>query len=250
LPQAAHYVDGNLAMAKARGLKTAVLIGDDSAFPHAIGSVVPDLAKDAGIDIAYTEYYPHSSSDYSATVLKVKSANPDLVIAASMVPDSIGLVRQLKASNVVPKMLYMAVGGSDPAFGKDVGNEADGVLATTSWSADLKTQGNDEFIRAFKAEYGNDPEYHSAASFAGLTVVGEAVLRVKALDQEKLCDTISTLKLPTVLGTFNVDPATGKQIGYQAYVQQWQGDKQVIVYPDSQAHAKLKYPLVAWDDRH
>ncbi len=250
LPQAAHYVDGVMAMAKARGLKTIVLIGDDSAFPHAIGSVVPELAKNDGLTIAYTEYYPHSSSDYSSTVLKVKGANPDVILAASMVPDSIGLVRQLKTSNVVPKMLYMAVGGSDPVFGKDVGKDADGVLATTSWSSELKTQGNADFIKAFRAEFGRDPEYHSAGSFAGLTVLGEAVQRVKAIDQEKVRDQLASMKLRTVLGTYAVDPATGKQIGYQAYVQQWQGGRQVIVYPPSEAQAKLKYPLLAWNDRH
>jgi branched-chain amino acid transport system substrate-binding protein len=248
LPLAVHYVDGVIAMAKAHGLKTAVLVGEDTPFPHAIGSAVPDLVKNAGTNLLFTEYYPHNASDFSALAQKIKGANPDLLLAASFVPDSIALLRQLKQSNVTPKMLYEAIGGSDPVFGPNTGKDADGVLSSTAWSADLKTQGNAEFVKAFQAEYHRAPDYHSASAYAGLAVLAEAVKRASALDQEKIRAQMATLKIPTVMGTYNVD-ATGKQTGYQSLVQQWQGGKQVVIYPQSLAQGALKFPLVAWSAR-
>jgi branched-chain amino acid transport system substrate-binding protein len=248
LPLAVHYVDGVVALAKARGLKTVALVGEDTPFPHAIGSAVPDLVKNAGMQLVYTEFYPHNASDFSAMAQKIKNANADLVLAASFVPDSIGLLRALKQANVTPKMLYEAIGGSDPAFGPAAGKDADGILSSTAWSADLKTQGNTAFVKAFEAEYHRAPDYHSASAYAGLTVLAEAVKRAGALDQEKIRAQMASLKLPTVMGTYSVD-ATGKQTGYEALVQQWQGGKQVVIHPNGLAQGQLKFPLVAWNAR-
>ncbi|HZO95123.1 MAG TPA: amino acid ABC transporter substrate-binding protein [Candidatus Baltobacteraceae bacterium] len=248
LPQAVHYVDGVMAMAKARALKTVALVGEDTPFPHAIGSAVPELAKSDGMTVVLTEYYPHNTSDFSALVQKIKAANPDVLLAASFVPDSIALLRQLKQADVAPKMVYEAIGGSDPAFGPAAGKDADGVLSSTAWSADLKTPGNGEFVKSFTAEYGRAPDYHSASSFAGLTVLAEAVKRAGGLDQEKIREQLASMKMETLFGQYSVDPS-GKQVGYQAYAQQWQGGRQVIVYPESHAQGKLKFPFASWRGR-
>ncbi len=248
LPLAVHYVEGVLAMAKARGLKTVAMVGEDTPFPHAIASAVPDLVKQNGMTLVFSEFYPHNTNDFAALVQKIKSANADVVLAGSFVPDSIGLLRALKQANVTPKMLYEAIGGSDPVFGPSAGKDADGVLASTAWSPDLQTTGNSDFVKSFQAEYKRNPDYHSASAYAGLAVLAEAVKRAGAIDQEKIRDQMASLKLPTVMGTYTVD-ATGKQTGYQALVQQWQSDKQVVVYPSAHAQGALKFPLVAWSAR-
>jgi len=249
LPVAVRYVEGVLAMAKDKGYKTVAFIGEDSPFPHAIASAVPDLAKKYGLSVVYTEFYPPNNSDFSATVQKVKAANPDVVLAGAFVPDSIGITRGLKQVNFAPKMLYEAIGGSDPAFGAAVGADADGVMATTAWSAGLKTAGNAEFVKAFIAKYNRPSDYHSASAYAGLDVMAEAVKRAGGINQDKIVANLGSLTMPTILGTYKVDPATGIQTGYEAYVLQWQGGKQVLIYPQSHAQAKPLIPLAGWQGR-
>jgi branched-chain amino acid transport system substrate-binding protein len=55
--------------------------------------------------------------------------------------------------------------------------------------------------------------------------------------------------MPTLLGTYKVEPATGLQIGYQAYVLQWQGAKQPLIYPPDRAQAKPLVPVPSWQGR-
>ena len=249
LPVAVRYVDGVLAMAKEKGYKTVAFVGEDSPFPHAIESAVPDLAKKYGLSVVYSEFYPPNNSDFSATVQKVKAAAPDVVLAGSFVPDSIGIVRGLKQVNFAPKILYEAIGGSDPSFGPAVGADAEGVMATTAWSSTLKTPGNAEFVKAFTAKYNRPPDYHSASAYAGLAVMAEAVKRAGGIDQEKIVQNLGSLSMPTLLGTYKVDPATGIQTGYEAYVLQWQGGKQPLIYPSERAQAKAVMPLASWQGR-
>lgn len=249
LPAAVHYVDGVMDMAKAKGYKTVAVVGEDSAFPHAIAAAVPDLAKKDGMTVVYTEFYPPNNSDFSSLVQKIKAANPDVVLAGAFVPDSIGIVRGLKQVNFAPKILYEAIGGSDPAFSPAVGADAEGVMATTAWSATLKTSGNDAFVRAFIAKFNRPPDYHSASAYSGLMVLAEAVKRAGSIDQEKIIANLYTITLPTLLGTYKVEAGTGLQIGYQAYVLQWQGGKQPLIYPADRAQAKPVVPLAAWQGR-
>ncbi len=249
LPAAVHYVDGVLALAKARGYKTVAFVGEDTPFPHAIESGVGDTIKRNGLTQIYSEFYPPNTSDFSALVQKLKAANPDVVLAGSFVPDAIGITRGLKQVNFAPKMLYEAIGASDPAFAPAVGGDAEGIMASTAWSASLKTPGNDAFTKNFTAKYNHAPDYHSASAFAALTVVAEAVKRAGGLDQAKIVANLRTLSMPTLLGTYRVDPQTGLQTGYQSYVLQWQKGKEPIVFPADRAQAKPVMPLPSWQGR-
>ena len=249
LPAAVRYVDGVIAMAKDKKLKTIAFIGEDSPFPHAIASGIADLAKRNDMTVVFSEYYPPNSTDFSSLVQKIKAANPDVVLGGSFVPDSIAITRGLKQVNFAPKILYEAIGGSDPAFAPSVGTDAEGVMATTAWSATLKTPGNDAFTKNFTAKYNRPPDYHSASAYSGLIVLGEAVKRAGAIDQEKIIANLGSISMTTLLGTYKVEPGTGLQIGYQAYVLQWQGGKQPLIYPADRAQAKPMIPLPAWQGR-
>jgi branched-chain amino acid transport system substrate-binding protein len=249
LPAAVHYVDGVIAMAKEKNLKTIAFVGEDSPFPHAIASGIADVAARAGLSVVFTEYYPPNSTDFSALVQKIKAANPDVVLGGAFVPDSIALTRGLKQVNFAPKILYLAIGGSDPAFFPAVGPDSEGVMASTAWSPTLKTPGNDAFTRDFTAKFGRPPDYHSASAYSGLMVLAEAVRRAGAIDQDKIVANLSAISMPTLLGTYKVEPGTGLQVGYQAYVLQWQSGKQPLIYPSERAQAKPRIPMPAWQGR-
>jgi branched-chain amino acid transport system substrate-binding protein len=246
IAQSTHYVEGVIALAKANGYKRIAVTGEDSAFPRSIAGALPDLAKAAGLDIVYSELYPHNASDYSAVTQKIKQANADALFSISYFPDAIGMLRALKSANVPLKLVYFAVGPSEPNFGKEAGKDADGVLATTNWSANLKTPNNGEFARDFAATYHSAPDYHAAANYSALEVLGAAIARVKSLDQEKLRDQFANTKMQTVMGSYEVDPATGLQLGYTSLTLQWQGGKQYIVAPPAMAERKPIAPFPAW----
>ncbi len=88
-----------------------------------------------------------------------------------------------------------------------------------------------------------------ASNFAAMTVLGAAIARNASLDREKLRQTLATIVVPTVTGTYKVDPRNGIQMGYTSNVFQWQNGKQVILYPGNVAQGKAKLPFPSWSGR-
>jgi len=246
---AADYVSGPMEIAKEHGYKTIAVTGEDTLFPRSVVAGVEDQAKKLGMTVVFNQLYPHNASDYSAIVQKMKEANPDIVLSASYLPDSVGLLRAMKQANFAPKLVYLGVGPTELSFGTQNGKDADGVMGTGNWSAELKTQGNADFVKAFEATFGRPPDYHAASNYAALEVLGEAVKRAGSLDLDKIRDQLATLTMPTVMGSYRVDPKTGIQQGYRSLVLQWENGKQYVVYPKQLAQRAPNVPFAAWASR-
>ena len=239
------YVAGALAIAKQNGFKKVALTGEDTAFPRSIAVAVPDLAKEAGLDIVFNELYPHNASDYTAIVQKIKAASPDAVLGISYFPDAVGILRALKQAGVTPKELFFTIGPAEPNFFKEVGNDANGVLFASNWWKNLPTQGNPEFVKAFNAQFGKDPDYHSAQNFASLQVLGDAVQSAGGVGSnynDKIRESLATKQVKTVCGTYHVD-ANGIQQGYTSLTLQWQSGNQFVVWPSEYSQKKLLSPF-------
>lgn len=235
------YVYGAIQIAKQYGYKRVALTGEDTAFPRSIAAAVPDMAKAAGLELVFSELYPHNASDYTAIVQKIKQSNPDVVLAIAYFPDSVGILRALKQANVTPKELFFTIGPAEPNFSKEIGADASGVLFSSNWSPELKTQGNVEFTKSFQATYGVPADYHAAQNYAALQVLGAAIASVKSLDNDKIRDFMGSHEVETVCGTYKVD-ANGQQTGYDSLIEQWQNGKQLVVFPAKFAQAKILTP--------
>lgn len=244
------YLYGMLSIAHDRGYKKLAVVGGDTAFPHALTNAVPEIARGFGQSVVYQEFYPGNASDLSSVVQKLRAANPDVLLAMAFPTDSVALLRNMKQANWSPPIVYEAIGPSDPLFEKNVGKDGDGVFTVTAWNDANPTAENKAFITAYRNEFHKAAEYHGAASYAALQVLAAAATKAGGFDKDKLRSALATITLPTLLGTWRVDPRTGIQLGYTSYIEQWQNGKQVVVYPRSAAQAKPpKIPFAAWNTR-
>ncbi len=245
--QAGRYMLGALALAKANGYKTLAMLAEDTAFPKAVSEEVVKAAPEYGIKIVFNETYPKGSSDFSALLTRVKQLDPDIVFANSYLPDSQGIIRQCGEQRVNAKMFAVAVGAAEPQFG-NLGSTANYIFGATQWADNMKTKGNAEFVKAYKAMFGRSPDYHSAANFGTMQVLEAAVKQAGSLDQDKIAAAISKTDMDTVYGHFKVD-ARGVQVGYASALLQWQNGKQVVVWPDAVQQAKPILPTPPWSKR-
>jgi branched-chain amino acid transport system substrate-binding protein len=243
------YLFGVLSIAHDRGFKRLAVIGGDIAFAHSLANAVPEIARGFGQAVVHQEFYPGNASDFSSVVEKVRAANPDVVLAMSFPNDSVGVLRQLKVANYAPKMFYEAIGASDPLFVKNLGGDVEGTYSSVSWNIAAKDPANVAFMRTYQAEYNRAPDYHAAANFACMQVVAAALRKAGRVDQEKLRDAYASMQVPTILGSYHVDPRTGIQIGYISYIIQWQHGKQIVVYPSNVADGKPVVPFPSWSGR-
>ncbi len=242
------YLYGLLSIAHDHGFKKLAVIGGDTAFPHSLANATPEVMRGFGQGIVYQEYYPGNASDFSSVVEKVRSSGAEVVLAMAFPTDSLGLIRQLKQSNFAPKMFYEAVGASDPLFVKSVGRDCDGTFSAVAWNFSAKTPENERFVRDYREMFKRDPDYHAASNYSAIALYAEAIKRAGSLDQEKIRDAFSTMRVHTLLGNYRVNEQ-GIQLGYTSFIVQWQKGRQVIVYPGNAPGAgKPIVPFPSWSD--
>jgi branched-chain amino acid transport system substrate-binding protein len=257
------YLEGLIDMAARRGLRTVALVHEDTLFPRASAQGAAEFAKKKGLQVALVAAYPQGTTDLSAILAKIRTANPDVVGAATYFEDAVAITRQLKASSISPKMFGVTVGGDLPKFYEVLGRDAEFVYGAAQWEPELVTllragelipvarryPGAREFVEAHKREFpGADLSYHTAQGYGACQVFVEAVKRAGSLEGEKVRAAILNMNLNTVYGGFKVD-RDGVQIAHSMLTFQWQDGKKVIVWPDELAPGKPRFPTPPWSQR-
>ena len=246
---AENYLDGLIDMAAKRGLKTVAIIHEDTLFPKASAAGTVEAAKKKGMQVVLQEAYPKGNTDFSALLVKIKAANPDVIAAGTYFDDAVAITRQMKELNVNPKMFGLTVGGDLPEFYDLLKQNAEYVYGSTQWDESLPYPGQKEFLAAYKAKFkGQEPSYHTAAGYAGCLIYAEAVKKAGTLDADKVREQLLKMEIKTAFGEYKVEP-DGFQIAHKMVMLQWQDGKRVIVWPDDLSNGKPRYPTPEWGKR-
>ena len=245
---AENYLDGLIDMAAKRGLKTVAIINEDTLFPKASAAGTAEAAKKRGMQVVLQEAYPKGNTDFSALLVKIKAANPDVIAAGTYFDDAVAITRQMKELNVNPKMFGLTVGGDLPEFYDLLKQNAEYVYGSTQWDESLPYPGQKEFLAAYTKKFKHEPSYHAAAGYAGCLIYGEAVKRAGTLDADKVREQLLKMEIKTAFGDYKVD-ADGFQVAHKMVMLQWQDGKRVVVWPDDLAGGKARYPTPEWGKR-
>lgn len=201
----------------------------------------------AGYEIVVDEEYAPGAKDFSPMVLKAKGSSVDAILAVPNPPDAIGITKQLKELDVNARLYHFIRGADASTWSAGLGKDGDYVILAPGWSPDLKFPGNVELVKSYQATYNKPPEGTVGAAYACLQVMADALGRAATLDRDGLRDGLATSNASTVIGpvTFNPD-GTGNVI---TVLDQWQGGKQVAVWPTDQASNPVAYPAKGWSAR-
>jgi branched-chain amino acid transport system substrate-binding protein len=243
------YLEGLIDVAAQKGLKTMAIINEDTLFPKATVQGTIELAKQKGLEVVFVEAYPKGNTDFSAILIKVRAANPDVLGAATYFDDAVAITRQMRELDVNPKMYGVTVGGDLPRFYELLGKNAEFVYGATQWEPELPYPGSKEFTAAYKETFADaDLSYHSAGGYAGCQILVEAIKRAGSLQGEKLRDEILKMDISTVYGGFKVDD-DGFQVAHKMVMFQWQDGKKAIVWPEEMATGQVRFPTPPWSQR-
>lgn len=221
--------------------KTIAIINAQDLFPEAIASGAKNYAKKLGMQVVLEEEYPKDAQDLTPLLTKVKNANPDVLVGGTYFPDAVLIVKTLKQLNWRPKIIFLTVGPAMPEFWETLGEDAQGIMGESWWEPTAPYPGVDEFVQAFKAKYGKDPDYHAACAYAAGQVIEQAVEAVGSLDQDQIAEYIRTHTINTIVG-----PLTYTEAGYPTLgplLIQWQDGTRVIIMPKQAATGEAIYPL-------
>ncbi|MPZ92282.1 MAG: ABC transporter substrate-binding protein [Actinobacteria bacterium] len=244
---ASHYLDGALDFMEEAGLKSFVVVGEDSAFPAALLAGLEDVADERGFELLYSELYPVGTRDFSAIIGKIEEAQPDAIMGGTYAEDAVAFTQQLKEQGVDAPIIALTVGAAENEYWESVGDAGQHIMGASHWEPGLDTPGNEEFVEAYTDEYEKDPGYHAAGSYAGMQILGEAVEACECFDHQQIREELIDMETETVFGEFDVDE-NGAQVGKIGVMVQWFDGKKEIVWPDDQATADW-VEFTPWSER-
>lgn len=243
-----NYVDGIDPLMKKYNVKTMAFVARDYGAARDMEKTLKKMAEKNGVKIVLSEYFPSGNVDFSSQIARARQLQPDLWVSVGYPNEAIEMVRQFHASNYMPK-IFVHNGVAQEDFLKATGKEGEYAIGMSLYEPTLKTSGNTEFVRDFKAKYNYEPGYYSSFGYNSVYVLGEAVKKAGNLDQEALRKVLTTMKIDTVMGKHEVDPATGMQIGINGLLVQVLNGKREIIWPDDLRTADAKIPVPGWDKR-
>jgi branched-chain amino acid transport system substrate-binding protein len=244
-------------------LKVAV-INEDSEWGSETGGYDAQFAKVAGFQVLAHEAYSAKTIDLSSLVLKLKTLNPDVVIAASYAPDAILLWKQSRELGFMPKA-FVGTGSGHTArdFYNAFGRDANGVFSSDYPQYDQNPEaapGITEYMQLYRKTYNEEMRGpHSLVAFTGASVLWDVLARANSMDPEMIRKAALETDIPlgkTPVGWgMKFAPPGDRNMGTNARtysaVMQWQeGGKFVTVYPKESAAGPIQYiPLRKWSER-
>lgn len=247
------YLD-HLNETKNAEIKTVCLISEDSEFGTNIAKVEEEAAKAHGYEVIENISYNKDATNVTSEVLRAKQANADVVMMSSYAADALLFMQEFKTQDYFPKMLFGQRGGfmaSD--FALNLKNDADYVLTTSRWNADMDNAAAQDIAKLFKDDMG--------VVLLGdtLTSVWDGVLLAVAANQAGSTDgdamraaMAEGLDLDPAVDPFGLEgykypEKNGQNEFGKAIVLQYTGGELATVYPEGSA--ELMYPAKGWNER-
>ncbi len=201
----------NMANYMARDLhvKKIYILDDSGAYGVGMADAFERQAKKDGMEVLGRDRLDPKAADYTAVLTKIKQLNPDAIYYGGVLQAGVKLAKQ--SYDIIPNVIKA---GGDGVMGPEMLTGA-GFPAAEGWYAtnasphmtdDTKAA---EFVKAFKAKYGEAPDDYTITAYdAGLVIV-DAVKRViaagKPVDHGTIRDAIQTASVPTIQGTVSFD---------------------------------------------
>lgn len=215
LAPASSYFDGVVGEAAGCGIARLVVVQGTGPFARIVAAGATARAADRGLD----------AQTISAEQVDAAEIAGAAVLLAGRFEDDVAVVRQL-AGRRRPVALLAAVAAGIPAFGRELGGAAEGVLGPVQWwpSADTPEVGpsGTEFAAQYRRRTGREPSY-PAAQAAAAGYLAEVAHR-NGLTAEQVRGWAAS----TLLGGFALD-ADWRQVGHRVTTIRWQDGRMVPI---------------------
>jgi branched-chain amino acid transport system substrate-binding protein len=227
--------------------KTVMIIHEESLFGTGTANLLAAQLPGLGYEVKDVIKHANPTRDFNNIVLRIKAANPDIVIPANYYNEYALLVRTMKQQGVVPKAIYSVLGGaaSSYKFVKEFSDAANGVLDVNHWfnPKDKRAWALKKKVDAIKDQFFT---YEVFLNYQSVYLLVDAIERAKSAKRE---DIVAALATSTWKGHFMPYGPTqfvdGQNTGAQPLMMQvLKGDIRVVL-PNTYAETEPVFPWKA-----
>jgi branched-chain amino acid transport system substrate-binding protein len=233
-------VNYTLGIAEASGTKMAkiAIMYEDTAYGTSQSRGLRKAAKDAHIEVAMDEAYPHGISNAMPLINKLRSSGAQALFPVSYLNDSLFIIRTLRQQQITIPVIGGSGGYVVPDFEKGLGDFAEDVLSISPTNYDLAPELTDRFRKRFGYFMVQEAIEHAVT----LDVLVQAIERAKSARPQAVTEALHgarfeggwTKAMPG--GAVQFDQ-TGLNTLSTPIMVQWRSKELVTVWPKDVAQA-------------
>jgi len=235
------------------GFNSAFILNEEALWAKSIAGITEKWLQEQGWKVNGVQTYPKGLSDFSASLLRVKNTNTQVIVFISSRPETVVFADQWRSMKI-PALL---TGMLPPLCGEDVWQvhqgKVNGIIAIIEPGI-IPVEAiplSVKFFEAYKKKVGKGPgsSHGPGPAYDSVYILKEAIERAGTLDGDKLVEEIKKTDRKGVVGRirfgkdhqvpYGTDP-NEEALGVDF---QWQEPgKRVIVYPKAVATGKIQLP--------
>ncbi|HEX2704136.1 MAG TPA: amino acid ABC transporter substrate-binding protein [Candidatus Lustribacter sp.] len=226
--------------------KSIVFLSADDGFSKTATEGGIKVAKELGMTVFDTQFFPNGATDVSSALNKAKGSRPDVILGSVHLAEGVAIVKQAKELGITPMAFGETVAPPTPDFVSTLGKQAEGVLGSSQWTK--AATGTDDYFGTAKtydadiqAAFGHAAGYHNAEASGACLALVLAAEKAGSTDPTKVRDALAALDVDSFFGRIKFD-ATGKNVTKPMAVIQIQSGKAVTVWPKEMTEAPLVWP--------
>ena len=168
--------------------------------------------KANGGEIIGSVRMPVANPDFSAFVQRAKDLNPETVfvfVPGGAQPGAIG--KAFAERGMDPSKIKILSTGEpvDETALKSMGDIAIGRISAFHYDYNHKSKTNEDFVKAFNAEFKRNPDFFAVGGYDGMHVIYEALKKTNGkTDGESLVNAAKGMKWESPRGPIAIDPET------------------------------------------
>jgi len=168
-----------------QGMTDVYLVGSDYVFPRTANKIIKAYAEEYGLNIVGEDYLPLGETDTATVVSKVIGAAPDIVFNTLNGDTNVAFFKELAAKGNTPDEIQtISVSVAEEEVGGIGVENIEGHLVAWNYYQTTENPANEEFVAAFKAEYGDDRVTADPieAGYVGVYLWARAVEKAGSVD--------------------------------------------------------------------
>ncbi|MZP31434.1 ABC transporter substrate-binding protein [Heliobacterium undosum] len=186
--------------------KAAILVDNQSPYSKGSGKAFKDYFVKNGGQVVAEEGYVTGDKDFRSVLTRIKGVDAELIYVPGYYEEAGFIVKQARELGMTLPVLG-GDGWDSPTLAKIAGAEnLNNTFFSTHYSEEEKSARVQDFIAAYKAKYGENPEALGALGYDAAAILVDAIKRANSTDPEKVREAlIATKDLQAVTGTISFD---------------------------------------------
>lgn len=230
-----------LAMAQPRP-QSIFFVTHDNPVMKGITDYWAPVAQGQGIKVVGQELFPADAKDFSAIILKIRAAKPDIIYIASFDNVSAPLVQQLRQQRVKAMDVHhtMLTG----ALARQVGKDIEGMSGELSWYPEVGGPRSELVTRVLtRAKVDMFESIFTMARISAYLTMVQAIEKAGVVDREKVREALYKGSFEAPPGPVEFDDK-GFPISNGAFTIQIREGKVNVVWPPGKG--KVAWPSPGW----